>query len=876
MSSLDRLSVALADRYRVDRELGAGGMATVYLAHDLRHERDVAIKVLHPDLGAALGAERFLSEIKTTAKLQHPHILPLLESGAADGLLYYVMPYVRGETLRARLDRERQVPVDDAVRIAREVASALEHAHKQGVIHRDIKPENILLQDGAALVADFGIALAVQQAGGARMTQTGLSLGTPQYMSPEQATGERTIDARSDIYALGAVTYEMLAGEPPFTGPSIQAIVARLLSEEPRSISAQRKAVEPHVEGAVLRALEKLPADRFVSAADFSAALVTPGVAQRATGGRASRASTTRAQMPTVMRIGVAAALATVGAAGWWIGQRGQAADAADQRLAFDIRLGAGSHVAQDVAISRDGRLVATVLVDSAGQRAIRVRDLATDSVRIVAGSEGAQTVTFSPDGKGLAFVGEGSSIRRIPLEGGQSTVLANGSNTSRLLWAADDFVYFTGNGSTGIQRVSVQGGAVTTMSRPDPKRREFTHWDPMLLPDQKTLLFFSYAFPADSSRVELLDLATGKRTPLVSHATNPRLAPGGFLTFLRDGVVYAIRFDPSARQVSGAAVPVLTNVAWEFTSGRAAYDVSANGTLAYVRRSTFDIPRTVVELNREGREMAVLTPPGLWAQPRLSPDGRYLMAARNEDTWHLWLLDRRNNVLTQFTRGANASFSAVWAPDSRSVLHIEETPVYDVFRRWLDGTRVDTVLSDSVDKVPTGISPDGRTVAFLHMADENEVMLRTGDSTRHLPNAGIAAAAVISPDGKWIAYQEAASGRGLNVFVQSLAGGGRRQVSAAGGAQPRWSRGGRELVFRRGDAVLAAPFDPASGEVGPQQELFRRRQVGTLNGSRDATFDVSPDGDRLFLVVPAELVDPPTIAVVQRWDGDFARRLAR
>ncbi len=215
--SVDRLGFALADRYTIERELGAGGMATVYLAHDLKHDRDVAIKVLHPDLGAALGGERFLSEIKTTAKLQHPHILPLLDSGDADGLLYYVMPLVTGETLRARLQRERQLPIDDALLIAREVADALGAAHALGIIHRDIKPENILLQGGHALVADFGIALAVQSAGGQRMTQTGLSLGTPQYMSPEQAMGEKVIDLRSDIYALGAVTYEMLVGEAPFT-----------------------------------------------------------------------------------------------------------------------------------------------------------------------------------------------------------------------------------------------------------------------------------------------------------------------------------------------------------------------------------------------------------------------------------------------------------------------------------------------------------------------------------------------------------------------------------------------------------------------------------------------------------------------------------
>ena len=219
-SQTDRLNTALAGRYRIERELGAGGMATVYLARDLKHDRNVALKVLRPELAAVIGAERFLTEIKTTANLQHPHILPLFDSGTADGQLFYVMPYVEGETLRGRLERETQLPVGDAVRLATEIANALEYAHKHGVVHRDIKPENILLQDGSALVADFGIALAVQQAGGERMTATGMSLGTPQYMSPEQAMGQKGVDARSDIYALGAITYEMLIGEPPFTGPS--------------------------------------------------------------------------------------------------------------------------------------------------------------------------------------------------------------------------------------------------------------------------------------------------------------------------------------------------------------------------------------------------------------------------------------------------------------------------------------------------------------------------------------------------------------------------------------------------------------------------------------------------------------------------------
>jgi eukaryotic-like serine/threonine-protein kinase len=284
----DRLSTALADRYRLERELGAGGMATVYLAQDLKHDRQVAIKVLKPELAAVIGAERFLAEIKTTAYLQHPHILPLFDSGEVAGTVFYVMPYVEGESLRERLAREKQLPVVEAVRIAAEVASALDYAHRHGVIHRDIKPENIMLHDGQALVADFGIALAVSRSdGGTRMTETGMSLGTPHYMSPEQAMGERDIDARTDIYALACVLYEMLAGEPPFSGPTAQAIIAKVMSSDPPTITTLRKTVPPHVEDAVHTALQKLPADRFTSAAAFADALAAEG---GATGARRASA----------------------------------------------------------------------------------------------------------------------------------------------------------------------------------------------------------------------------------------------------------------------------------------------------------------------------------------------------------------------------------------------------------------------------------------------------------------------------------------------------------------------------------------------------------------------------------------------------------
>ncbi len=274
-----RIQSALEGRYRIERELGAGGMATVFLADDLKHKRKVALKVLRPELAAVIGAERFLAEIETTANLQHPHILPLFDSGEVEGTVFYVMPYVEGESLRDRLEREKQLPVGEAVRITSEVASALDYAHRHDVIHRDIKPENILLHEGQALVADFGIALAASGAGATRMTETGMSLGTPHYMSPEQAMGERDITARSDVYALGVVLYEMLVGEPPFNGPTAQAIVAQVVTESPRPLTARRGTIPVNVEAATLTALEKLPADRFASAADFSSALANPSFA---------------------------------------------------------------------------------------------------------------------------------------------------------------------------------------------------------------------------------------------------------------------------------------------------------------------------------------------------------------------------------------------------------------------------------------------------------------------------------------------------------------------------------------------------------------------------------------------------------------------
>ncbi|MDH4335559.1 MAG: serine/threonine-protein kinase, partial [Chloroflexota bacterium] len=455
---MERLRASLADRYRIEQELGAGGMATVYLAEDLKHHRKVAIKVLRPELAAVIGAERFLAEIRTTANLQHPHILALIDSGDTEGMLWYVMPYVAGESLRDRITREKQLPVADAVRIATEVAGALDYAHRHKVIHRDIKPENILLHDGSALVADFGIALAASSGAGTRMTETGMSLGTPHYMSPEQAMGEREITARSDVYALGAITYEMLVGEPPFNGPTAQAIIARVMTEDPRALTTQRKTIPPGVEAAIFTALEKLPADRYATAAEFASALADAGTTSRRTtqASHAAQPGTRRAQL----LFPVAAVLFGVAALWGWL-RPAPTEPPSRQRVVFwrapfsDFLNPSAQRIDSRIAISPDGGYI--VFADSAGgDTQLFLKGRNETRATPIAGTEGGSGPFFSPDGQWIGYFVHGGILRKVRVSGGGSIQIANEGNTTYDVgaWLDDGTIAFTDN-TGGMSRVS-------------------------------------------------------------------------------------------------------------------------------------------------------------------------------------------------------------------------------------------------------------------------------------------------------------------------------------------------------------------------------------------------------------------------------------
>ena len=477
-----RLNAALEGRYAIERELGEGGMATVYLADDLKHERKVALKVLKPELAAVVGAERFLAEIKTTANLTHPHILPLFDSGEADGFLFYVMPHIEGESLRERIDREKQLGVDDSVAITQKVAGALDYAHEHGVVHRDIKPGNILLSaQGEPLVADFGIALAVAQAGAGRITETGLSLGTPHYMSPEQATGDRDVDPRSDVYALGCVLYEMLAGQPPFSATTAQAVLVKILTADAPSITSERRTVPPHVGHALAQALEKLPADRFTSAAEFGAALADPSFTYEARARTSDTASTpdplatqAHATMPgpwnrLTMVFAALASLFAVAFA-WSVLRPERPQPVSRQVLSPEGWAGLeGRPVGQYAAIAPDGSSMILPVGSSASDQQLALKMRGSTEITPIPGTDGGRNEVYSPDGQWIAYA-VGTALRKRPVVGGSTVTLAEDVDpaTAALAWLDDGTILYerqtsgagAGGGFSPMVRIS-EGGSV-------------------------------------------------------------------------------------------------------------------------------------------------------------------------------------------------------------------------------------------------------------------------------------------------------------------------------------------------------------------------------------------------------------------------------
>ena len=793
--TITRLATALADRYRIDRELGAGGMATVYLAHDLKHDRQVAIKVLRPELAAVIGAERFLSEIRTTANLQHPHILPLFDSGAADSFLFYVMPFIEGESLRDRLTREKQLPIPDALRIATEVASALDYAHRHNVIHRDIKPENVLLHDGQALVADFGIALAASKAGGSRMTETGMSLGTPHYMSPEQAMGQREITPRSDVYALGAVTYEMLLGEPPFTGPTPQSIVAKVMTEKPASLIARRERIPPPVEDAVLTALEKLPADRFASAAEFAAALAGRSDGQtvrRSAQGPSSRRPTVR---PSGRLTVFSVALAMLGllAGAYWLGGRERV------RSAPPIVFGQAIKVTWDPgleilpAISPDGKSVAYASGTTINMR-IFVRNIAGGrSLRLTDDTSAVQShPRWSPDGTRILFLA-GGGVFSAPAAGGPARPeLPPGRPTPILsaAWSPDGrtIAYVIGDslflrsedGTSRALRQIVEANACS--------------WSP-----------------------------DGTLIACVSGNALAQTIGNGFGNISPSGIVVCRVSDGSLIKVSDS-LSLNQGPIWS-PDGRWLYFISN-------RHGPRDIYAQRVARTGQPSGAPIRLTTGLGAHTiSLSPDGKRLAYASLTNESNIWSLPltgpfpMSGSSATKVTRGTQSTESASVSADGKWLFYDSDLGGnMDLYRMAFATGVPERLTTDPSDDFAPEPSPDGRELAFHSWRgggsrDVYVLPLDGGPVQRVTSSPLQEALPTWSPDGNALAFVEFTTTGAIWIARRTNGVWGAPVRRLDHGFWPNWSPDGRMLSF--GTSILGGALGVVPVDSGPPRILM-------------------------------------------------------
>jgi serine/threonine-protein kinase len=879
-----RLSSALSGRYVIERELGAGGMATVYLAHDLRHDRKVALKVLRPELSAVLGGARFLAEIKTTANLQHPHILGLFDSGEADGLVFYVMPYVEGESLRDRLTREKQLPIDEAVRIAREVADALDYAHRHGVVHRDIKPENILLHGRHAQVTDFGIALAASRSeGGGRMTETGMSLGTPQYMSPEQAMGEREITPRADVYALGCVLYEMLTGEPPFTGPTAQAIVARVMTEQPRSLTSQRRTVPAHVEAAVLRALEKLPADRFDSAAQVAEALAGHGAVNGTTAAVAPKAPAGAGQWRRRFAAAAVLAVVALAVATWSVG-RGRGAPAVTWTF---VALGDSLAVNQagpSLAIAPDGS--ALVVRDNAQNGRLWLKRRGELAASPIPGTERAENPAFSPDGQWVAFVADGH-LKKVRVSGGATITLADSAagGLGGAGWLDEGSLIIVSPSLNELRRVPAAGGAAVTLWRKGGGLGM-----PVPLPDGRGVLFQNCSSGCVTMGVHVLDLKSGAEKLLIADAAQAWLLPDGKLFYVRrDGVALVTDFDLGRLELRGAATPVLERVA--VIGGAAQLVWARDGTLLYQVGSAGQAAEEVVWVTRAGLAAPIDSDwHGAINSLAVAPDGRRLAvgAGSTAGGLNIWIKQLDRGPLTRLTFSGGDRRPA-WSADGRMLAFMRDSAGAGggvLVVKPADGSgpdrqvgRLDRLLQEVVwsrdgrwliVRTDNGAAGAGDIVGIRVSGDATPVPLAASPFTELEP--------ALSPDGRWLAYVSNESG-GNEVFVRPFpdAATGRWQVSIGGGEEPCWSADGRELFFLDSHGRLAAAqIRTVRGfAVGAVRSLFDA--TGFIHRGYHQSYDVTRDG-RFLMVRFQRSVAAGVQSLVQvtNWFADIRARLHR
>jgi serine/threonine-protein kinase len=874
-AALPRLNAALSGRYRVERQLGEGGMATVYLAEDLKHRRRVALKVLKPELAAVVGAGRFLAEIETTANLQHPHILPLFDSGEADGFLFYVMPHVEGESLRERLDREHQLPVDEAVRIATNVAEALEYAHTHGVIHRDIKPANILLQSGKPVIADFGIALAVSHGGGGRLTETGLSLGTPHYMSPEQATGDHTVGPATDIWALGCVLYEMLVGEPPYTGSTPQAVLGKIITAEAASATEARRSVAPNVDAAIRKALEKVPADRFRSAEEFARALGEPGFAHYMR--HVASVTSGRGRWDRAWVGAGAGALISLALVGAFAALRPPTTTESEVvRFVVSVDDSANAYLggAQDtsgdrptstaLALSPDGELLvyAASIRDEAGERSqLYIRPLNRERAAPIGGTENGSAPFFSDDGEWIAFFA-GQALKRVRASGGEVETMVPAAQLGDAgvglgdrgawgaVWGADGAIYY--GGLRGLYRVAAGASSPELILEADTASGFRAFAQPFLLPGGTVLLLHAWrTLDPETAEILALDLDSRELTTVLVNGMDPRYVETGHLLFTRVGTMMAVGFDADRVAVLGEPVVLLEDVMHSvfagndhWSTGASQFAISRVGHAAYIRGGVFPRQQTVLmSVALDGQATPIGMPEATYFQVAVSPEGDRIAF---DTDGGLFVRD----LSTLGTRRLETSriHGFAWSPDGRSIAFgSDRRGVLNAYRMRVDATEEPRALGPSRrEQVVSAWSTTG-VIAYLEDGDIWVAPSEGSPAPFFTSPGAVEVHASFSPDGRWLAYASDETDR-YEVYVRPYPGPGvATAISANGGFGPLWSLDGNQIYYyqtRPGQLPFMLSVDVergASFRVGPAVPIVDPWVYG--RGAAVVPWDLLPGG---------------------------------
>jgi serine/threonine protein kinase/Tol biopolymer transport system component len=876
--------------------LGAGGMGEVYRARDTRLDRTVAIKVVASALaGAPDFRERFDREARAVAALNHPHICTLHDVGHEHGIDFLVMEHLEGENLADRLLRG-PLPIADVMRYGIEIADALDKAHRAGIVHRDLKPANIFVTKAGSKLLDFGLAKQAQAAAAgattmlpttpANLTAAGTILGTFQYMAPEQLEGNEA-DARTDIFALGGVLYEMATGRKAFEGKTQASLIASIISREPQPLSAIQPVSPAALERVVRIAMAKDPDDRWQSARDVVREL------KEATQVSVSSASVASAPAVAVPRVRwkrpetlawAIAALASVAAIGFALAPTWTGSNDHGAVTRFTISAPGKTNFTSNtiLSVSPDGRRIVFMAGLANGPSQLWVRPMDAADATPLAGTEGAGIPFWSPDSRHIGFFSDGK-LKRMPAGGGPTIVLCDapvtGANRGGAAWNQADVIVFQPKNDGPLFRVPAAGGVPSQATTLDESRKEIAHRYPTFLPDGKHFLYV--AQPGGS--IVLSSLDSGDARAIMKADSKPVYVPPGYLLFVRQQVLMAQRFDPKRLELEGEAVPVGQDVRANAAFGSAAFSASNDGVLAYGSGNSVQTSR-LEWFDRDGRSSPAVDAPYDYRGIAVSSDATRAIGHRHEqgDTGGLWLTDLRRAATSRFTLTSTHDTHPVWSPDGAKIAFASDRDEKReaIFMKAANGAGGDEqVLKGPMPMRPTDWSPDGKWLAYQVSDPKTRqdvwlLPLAAGDRTPK-PLAATTfdeAAAQFSPDGRYVAYLSNESRR-MEIYIQSLAsGGGKWQVSTNGGFYPRWPREASELYYLSFDGAMMAVSIDLRGDaptIAAPRQLFTTRAAVTASG---APFAVTPDGKRFLIAQQPEQVNS-TVTVVLNWTAGLPQR---